>query len=246
MKKVKRRTYSGCVCEQEIYYISERANLSTVPRIRFKTPEERAAHRDGISRRNHTRLFNENFDPTSLYSTLTFDDEHEVHTFDDARRIRDNYIRRLKYAYPDAVIFAYLGRGKSTARIHMHMVSRGIPEEAIKTKWKQGEICRIEPLRSHNWREVAGKGKTDCGQDYTGLANYLYDHWTPEQGGHRWKMTKNARKPEAEAAVPIKREYSEKHPPMPPRGYIYIECKITPYGYQCYRYVKKPQKKMRN
>lgn len=241
MKKVKKRIFSGCVCEQEIYYMSEGGDLhSDKPRLRFKTPEERAAHREGISRRNHTRLFNENFSPTSLYSTLTLDNEHEVHSFSDARKIRDNYIRRLKYLYPDAVIFAYLGRGKSTARIHMHMVSEGIPAEVIIAKWKQGEINRIEHLREHNYAEIPGKGRVDCGKDYTGLANYLYDHWTPDQGGHRWKQTKNAKKPTKEKAVEIKREYSEKNPPSPPKGYIYIEGKVTPYGYQVYKYVLKP------
>lgn len=45
--------------------------------------------------------------------------------------MRDNFIRRLQYAYPDVRIMAYLGRGKATQRIHMHMVSEGVPEEYI-------------------------------------------------------------------------------------------------------------------
>lgn len=61
---------------------------------------------------------NENFSPLSLYSTLTFDDDSEVHTFSEARRIRDNYFRRLQRACPDAKIIIYMGRGKSTKLIH--------------------------------------------------------------------------------------------------------------------------------
>jgi hypothetical protein len=242
MKRIKKRTFSGVVCEQTIYYVSDRAkNIKTAePRLRFKTDEERAEHREGISKRNHTRLFNENFSPQSLYSTLTFDDEHEIHTFQEAKKIRDNYIRRLKYAFPDSVIFAYLGRGKSTNRIHMHMVSNGIPESAIIEKWGQGEIRRIEHLREHNYYEIPGKGKIDHGQDYTGLANYLYDHWKPEQGGHRWKQTKNVKIPDREDIEEIKRNYSEDKPPITPKGYILVDKKCTTYGYQYFKYVLKP------
>ena len=119
MKRVKRRLFSGAVCEQIVYNVPDRADVKkSAPRLRFKSEEEREQHRLGISRRNHARLVNENFSPTSLYSTLTFDDEHEVHTFEEAKRIRTLYVRRLKYACPDAVIFIYLGRGKSTNRIH--------------------------------------------------------------------------------------------------------------------------------
>ena len=87
------------------------------PRERFKTEEERERHKWLMSRRHHARIVNENYGPQSLYSTLTTDNEHEVHTFEEARRVRDNYVRRLKYAFPDAKINIYMGRGKSTARI---------------------------------------------------------------------------------------------------------------------------------
>ena len=97
MQRVKRRIFSGVVCEQEVYTVSDRANIKKAePRPRFKDDEERAQHRIGISKRKHQRLVNENFSPLSLYSTLTFDDDSEVHTFSEARRIRDNYFRRLQ------------------------------------------------------------------------------------------------------------------------------------------------------
>ena len=99
MQRVKRRIFSGVVCEQEVYTVSDRANIKKAePRPRFKDDEERAQHRIGISKRKHQRLVNENFSPLSLYSTLTFDDDSEVHTFSEARRIRDNYFRRLQRA----------------------------------------------------------------------------------------------------------------------------------------------------
>lgn len=239
MKRVKRRLFSGAVCEQIIYSISNRADVKKcAPRIRFKDDTEREQHRMGISRRNHARLVNENFSPTSLYSTLTIDDEHEVHTFEEAKHIRDLYFRRLKYACPKAVIFIYLGRGKSTNRIHSHMLSEGVPEEVIRKQWTYGRIVSCTHLREHNFYNGV-----DHGQDYSSLANYLFNHWTPEQGGHRWKQTKNIRKPTAEPPKEIKREYSEDKPPRAPKGYILTETMSTPYGYLYFKYVRVPEKR---
>lgn len=178
MRRVIRDTYSGSVCEREVYDISEltkNVKAAKPPKPRFQNEEEREQHKLGISRRRHARLVNANFSPTSLYSTLTFSNEYEVHTFEEAKRIRDNFVRRLKYAYPEARIMAYLGRGKSTNRIHMHMLSEGVPEELIRRQWYLGSVVRIEHLKEHCYYDGV-----DHGQDYTGLANYLFDHWTPE------------------------------------------------------------------
>lgn len=242
MRRVKRRTFSGVVCEQEVFSVSNRMiDLRRAePRQRFKTPEEREKHKVNISRRKHARAFNENFSPRSLYSTLTFDDDNECHDYEEAKRLRDLFVRRLKYAFPDAVIFIYVGKGKTTHRIHLHMVSDGIPEEEIVKRWAFGNIRRIDHLREHNYYDGV-----DHGQDYTGLANYLFDHWTPEQGGHRWKQTRNARKPDREEPTVIKREYTEAKPPRPPKGYILVETKSTKYGYLYFKYVLEPPKRTR-
>lgn len=153
MQRVKRRTFSGVVCEQEVYNVPDRIKSleKAEPRPRFKNEEERELHRIGISRRKHARLINENYGPTSLYSTLTLDNESEVHTFDEARRIRDLYVRRLKYHVPDAKINIYMGRGKTTFRIHFHMISEGVSEKLIRDLWGLGDVLRIEHLREHNY-----------------------------------------------------------------------------------------------
>ena len=45
MQRVKRRIFSGVVCEQEVYTVSDRANIKKAePRPRFKDDEERAQH----------------------------------------------------------------------------------------------------------------------------------------------------------------------------------------------------------
>lgn len=232
--QVKRRTFSGVVCEQEIYTVPDSTkNIKTVaPRLRFKNEEEREQHRLGMSRRYHARLVNENFGPSSLYTTLTMDDENEVHTFAEARKIRDNYIRRLRYHCPEARIMIYMGRGKNTHRIHMHMLSDGVPEDELTRQWKYGTVLRTEKLREHNYYN-----KKDYGRDYTGLADYLFDHWTKEQGGHRWKQTRNLKKPEVETPKPVKRTYSEHKPPKAPEGYKLVEVKTTPFGYMYFKYI---------
>lgn len=116
------------------------------------------------------------------------------------------------------------------------MVSEGIPEDMITKLWGMGEIVRIEHLREHNYYSGI-----DHGQDYTGLANYLFDHWTPEQGGHRWKKAGKLDKPDREPSTEVKRNYTENKPPRPPKGYILVESKATKYGYLYYKYVRQPE-----
>ena len=240
VQRIKRRIFSGVVCEQEVFSVSSKIkDIKTAePRQRFKTDEEREQHKLGISKRKHARMVNENFSPRSLYSTLTMDDEHEVHTFKDAKRTRDLFIRRLRYKMPAAQISIYMGRGKNTHRIHFHMLSDGVPEALIREQWKAGNVLRIEPMREHNYYNGV-----DYGQDYTGLANYLFDHWTVEQGGHRWKQTNNLRKPDKETPTIIKRVYTEKNPPRPPKGYKFVESRSTKFGYLYFKYVVETEKR---
>lgn len=238
MKRVKTRTDSGVVCEMKVFNVPEWTDVKKAkpPRPRFKNEAEREAHRLAISRRHHIQLVNTNFSPTSLYSTLTFDDEHEVHTFQEARKLRDDFIRRLKRLYPDARIMLYMGRGKSTHRIHFHMLSEGVPEDVILRLWRYGGVKRCDRLRAHNTYNGV-----DHGQDYTGLANYLFDHWTPEQGGRRrWRQTANLLRPVKRKPVEVKREYSERRPPRAPKGYMLVERKNTKYGYCYFKFVLKP------
>lgn len=239
MPRVKKRTFTGSVLEQEVYTVPDNANVKTYRyRPRFANEAQRAQHRNMISRRHHVRLINQNYSPSSYYSTLTFDRENEIHTFDEAFHLRDLYVRRLKRAVPEAKINIYCGRGKSTARIHFHMISDGIPADLIVSKWTYGTVVRVEHLRQHNYYDGI-----DHGTDYTGLANYLFDHWMPEQGEgkHRWKQTKNVEQPQPEPAQEIKREYSPDHPPRAPKGYELVSCIATPYGYLSFKYVKSPK-----
>ena len=176
--RAKRRIFAGSVCEQEVYTLPDRTKdvKKAEPRPRFSSAEEYEDFKRRLARRNHARMFNATFSPASLYTTITLDNEHEVHTFAEADGIINPFWRRLRRLNPDAQIALYPGRGKTTSRIHFHMVSNGLTEEQIREKWDGGTIIRIEHLREHNYYNGV-----DHGRDYTGLANYLFDHWTPER-----------------------------------------------------------------
>ena len=234
---IQRDTVSNAVIERTIQKPATRirATADSEVKPRFETEEDRKEFNQKRMRARHAQFFNANFSPSSLYSTLTFSNAWEVHTFDDARRIRNNFIRRIKRAAPDAVIFLYMGRGKGTHRIHFHMVTEGVSQELIEKHWLYGSIVRIENLRENNYYD----GK-NYGQDYTGLANYLFDHWTEEQGGKHYYKSMNARKPHREEPVEVTFRYTERRTPRAPKGYVLVESKATKYGFLYFKYVKKP------
>ena len=175
-KRHKRRLFTGAVCTQIVYTVSDGADKKTSkPRKpRFQTREEQDEFNRNISEAKLEALVNANFGPTSLYSTLTLDDENEVHTAAEMKLIRDRFYRRLLYKYPNAKIVIVYGQGKSTSRFHLHMISDGIPEEEIGRIWGLGSVVEIRRLREHNYYADADGNKIDHGRDYKALADYLH------------------------------------------------------------------------
>ncbi len=232
--------YSGAVLEKIVYSVSERVKeiKKSSPRVRFKTEDERAAHRFGIARRRFARMVNETFSTKALYSTLTFDRENEIHSHEEAKWVRKCFYRRLKYYYPDARIVICYGRGKSTHRFHMHMISEGISENEIERIWSYGKLESCSHLREHNYYDDGKGSKIDHGCDWTALAYYIFDHYTPEQGGHYYMASRNMKAPEGDEATEIKKNYTEDKPPRRPHGYILISAKRNEFGFLHYIYVK--------
>ena len=247
-RRHKRRLFTGAVCTQIVYTVSDGADKKTSkPRKpRFQTQAERDEFNSKQSLDRLVALMNANFSPTSLYSTLTLDAENEVHTAEEMRRVRDNLVRRMQYHYLEAKIVVFYGRGKTTNRFHLHLVTEGIPEEAIGELWGLGSVIEVRHLRKHNYYIDEQGNRVDHGQDYTALASYLHAHWRKEFGGHRYKATRNCIRPEPEPATEAVREYSPKRPPVAPRGYILVEARTTKYGYQYYKYVVDPKEHKRN
>lgn len=236
MKRMKKRIFAGATCDQIVYWEPGGDPKKRPERVRFKDEAERAQHRKHIALRRLIGLVNNNFSPTSWYVTLTFDNAHECHDFAAAKLIRANYIRRLRYKNPDVKVIAFLGLGDSTSRIHMHAIIEGATKETITELWPYGSVTRILTLHE-NCKDASGRS---IGRDYTGLATYLFEHWTEQQGGHYYAKTRNLQPPEEEEAVEAQRVYTPERPPIAPKGFEYIGCTAnTPYGYQCFHYVRR-------
>lgn len=152
---VGRDTYSGMVLEREYYpkppQVKHTSLYDVLHPRREKTPAQKALACNRQSLQRITRTTNTNFTPASMYVTLTFDDEHHPANYDELRRIRDNYVRRLRAAYPNMKAIVVMGRGKDSGRFHLHAIIDGVPARAIAEKWDGGNVKRIEPLRAHNW-----------------------------------------------------------------------------------------------
>lgn len=246
MKLVKRNVWAGVTLDQEVMIVSDPKDgdiKKARPKLRFKTEEERAKHRRDRARQAYIRKFNATFQAGDSYDTLTFDNAHEVHTFAEARRIRNNLYRRLQRACPEAIFTIVMGRGETTNRIHFHLVAHGLPEEVIWAKWKEGLVLKNPNrlLREHNYYPDETGRKIDHGQDFRGLASYMFDHWTEEQGGHYTKCSRNMRQPEPDDPEECEELYTDKYPPQAPEGYLYIGCDATPFGYVCYHYIWAPK-----
>lgn len=233
---VEKDTYAGVVLEREFYVTAPRVILpdkTAEITPRFQSEEQRLAHKEAMSRKKHTRIINANFRPGDLYLTLTFDRKNECHSYEECWLLLRRYIKRLRRKYPNGKIAYYCGRGENTNRYHVHILAAGIPETFLIMKWGYGEVKDVKKL----WARCMYDG-VDHGADYQGLANYLFDHWEPEQGPHRYHHTRNLTMPEAEYKV-CRRKYSAEHPPAAPKGYKIVEgmTEVTRYGYMRFYYV---------
>lgn len=239
MPRMKKRIYSGVVCEQIVYTIGDRVRdkSSAKPKTKELTKEQKEEHKKAKALRLFTRKINANFTPRGYFVTLTMDRENELHDFDEARAVRSNFCRRLKYHFKDIKIVMVMGRGKSTSRIHFHALIEGenIQPKDIEASWTGGKITRIDHLRTNC--KISG---IEVGPDYTAVAHYMFAHWTKDQGGHYSFQTKNLEMPIEEAPTECVRDYTEEHPPIEPKGYKYIGCtEPNNYGYMIFKYVKK-------
>lgn len=237
--RYKRKTYSGVVLEQEVYFAGEGAKDAPDIERRLwhpKTEAEKKAANERQSQKRMTRLINSTFAVGGSYVTLTYDDKHLPETWEEAEKILKKYIRVIKYKFPNARIVAVTGEGRRSGRLHHHLIIAGAWESYIVKKWTCGSVVRIEPLRAHNYYD----GK-DCGRDYTALALYLWAHSASRpKKGKRWVQTKNCVQPEAEKAQEIRRDYSAEKPPRTPKGYRFVYAYEGKNGYLLFKYVKDP------
>lgn len=228
MPTVRRDVYAGVVLEREFYHVPEGVKeplLAKPPKEEARTPEEKQAVAHRQAQLHFCRLVNATFGALGLlawYVTLTFFDEELPADFATAKRLVRNYLRRLKTACPGMRAVATLGRGRWTGRIHAHLIIAGPSKKLILSKWPHGNVSKAVTLKKNNFYEGV-----DHGADYTGLACYMIDHWTPEQGGHRWMSCGKLEKYDKDKRSVPKAQYSLEKPPPTPKGYKLVGSKKT-------------------
>lgn len=91
------------------------------------------------------RLLHTNFASSDLFVTLTFDDAHLPASVEDAQRLLQNFLRRLKRRYAKLeteLKYVYiLEKGQENDRLHVHMVvSGGMDEDELAQLWSMGKV----------------------------------------------------------------------------------------------------------
>ena len=91
------------------------------------------------------RLLHTNFTPSDLFATLTFDDANLPASVEDAQRLLQNFLRRLKREYSrlglDAKYIYVLECGQKHNRLHIHLgLTGGIPRADLEKLWGLGSV----------------------------------------------------------------------------------------------------------
>ena len=97
------------------------------------------------------RLLHTNFTPSDLFATLTFDDANLPTSVEDAQRLLQNFLRRLKRKYArlglDAKYIYVLEYGQKHNRLHIHLVlTGGITRADLEKLWGLGAVS-VDSLR---------------------------------------------------------------------------------------------------
>ena len=144
------------------------------------------------SERELIRVLNENFTPDDLEIHLTFDDKCMPNDYEEAKRLVDNFIRRVKRRYKNAglelkaVVVISGGEGK---RWHYHITLKcGIDRDELEALWPYGYANSRRLRFNENGVE--------------GLAKYISrQHMQDEgvervKGRRRWFGTRNLKRPQ--------------------------------------------------
>jgi hypothetical protein len=91
------------------------------------------------------RLLHTNFTPSDLFATLTFDEVNLPASVEDAQRLLQNFLRRLKRKYSrlglDAKYIYVLEYGQEHNRLHIHLVlTGGITRADLEKLWGLGLV----------------------------------------------------------------------------------------------------------
>lgn len=235
-KQIKRSIYAGQICQTVVYQKRERElrmGHCAQTRLRFANEEEREEHRRKISLNRFLFNVNAAFSSAGYFGTLTFDSHQFPNVdYETAKKQRDNFIRRIKRAYPDAVLALVIGVGDNGGRFHIHMLIEGVDHDKIADIWGKGYV-HLTPLRGygmHNGQQYDG--------DYSCVARYMFDQAIAEPGQHRYYISRNADKPEVMDPEVCEETYTlTKYPEEP--GYEPTRAYADLFGNLYFWYLKK-------
>lgn len=205
----KRTITSGRMIEVEIYKSIKKRDRKSVGRSLKQnvTPEKMKAANDIRAKKKCRRLIAKNFIAGDCYLTFTF---FEDLTEEEANRMIDNFLRRLRYyrrkhGMDELKFIGCIECGKRGNRWHGHFVVNKIALEVVTALWGKNGRVFCEALYE------------DGG--FKDLANYIRKDVT---GKKRLKQSRNLLPPDEEVREMKKKEIREIEAgvvPVTPAGY---------------------------
>jgi hypothetical protein len=206
----KRTITSGTMIEVEVYKSIKKRDRKAVARSlkHSVTPDKMKAANDIRAKKKCRRLIAKNFIPGDCYLTLSF---FESLTEDEANRLVDNFLRRLRYyrrrhGMDDLKFIGCLECGKRGNRWHAHIVVNKIALEVVSALWNCGRVFCEALYEDGGFKD---------------LANYIRKDVT---GKKRLKQSRNLLPPDEEVREMKKKEIKEIEagvvPPIPAGYYI--------------------------
>lgn len=184
-----RKHYCGDYLEVEVFPVYTHAKKRGKRRKPTTQIQQRLNQRHTEAKLR--RLLHTNFTASDLFVTLTFDDAHLPSSVEEAQKLLQNFLRRLKrrYAKLSAELkYVYiLEKGEEHGRFHAHMVvSSGLGQEDLAILWTMGEVSAARLQFDEN--------------GLAALAKY-FTKGDAKNGGKpitwkRWSASRNLEKPE--------------------------------------------------
>lgn len=160
------------------------------------------------------RLIRANFEEGDAFLTLTFAEEKRPKTLEEAKRIHDTFIRRMRAKYrKEGLEFKWISAAEFMNKyIHFHIIVNNAPEfgRVVQECWTWGKT-NISPL----WQNG----------DYEQLAEYMLKETskTAKMTGvpfsQRYRRSRNLADPEKEAKTEVVKASSWRDEPTVPKEY---------------------------
>ncbi|MFR1531983.1 MAG: hypothetical protein ACLSUU_06250 [Christensenellales bacterium] len=170
---------AGNMLECEIYPIwNTRSALSRAPKKKESRKEQRNLNRKNAVK-HLVRLINANFEADrDIWVHLGYDDDHLPENAKEASKEVQRYIRKLRtYARRkgwDELKYIYVTqRGKTTKRIHHHLVINFPDRDIAEQLWHGGKYPRANRLRIGDPRFKFEGMANYIGSDHDGTKSYV-------------------------------------------------------------------------